>query len=70
MGAREPQRERAGAAEQVRDPFRIPERALGKLGEPRFSRFGRLQEAAGRQSRHSVAERRRAAARRSMTISP
>ena len=55
--AGEPQRERARAAEQVRDPFRVRERPLGKLREPRFSRLGRLQESARRQPHQRLAER-------------
>ena len=50
------QRERARAAEQVRDFFCVRERPLGELREPRLSRLGRLQEAAGRQPRQRLAE--------------
>ena len=52
----EPQREGARAAEQVRDPFRARERRSANSREPRFSRLGRLQEAAGRQPRQRLAE--------------
>ena len=57
MGAGEAQREGAGAAEQVRDLFCVHKRLAGELGQPLFSRFGRLQEAAGRQRNKRLAER-------------
>ena len=54
--AGEPEREGAGAAEQIRDFSCLRERLLGERSEPHFARFGRLQEAAGRQLDQRFAE--------------
>ena len=65
----EPQRESAGAAEQVRDFFRIRKRSLGEVREPRFSRFGRLQKPPGG-SLTSASPNATRGGRRSITTSP
>ena len=54
--ARQPQREGAGAAEEVGDPFGALQRRRRAVGERLFARCGRLQEAAGRRRRQHVAE--------------